>query len=91
MRLSHRVVPTRGRAVSGRDKATPIVRVASGNESELFTQHFTGWDADLASRNAFTDPYEAKLAKLKEEAAAAKVRDMTVSDHWGFVMPLEVL
>ncbi len=57
------------KAADGRDPTTPIIKVTAGHEPSLFTQHFLGWDATLAEQNTFVDPYEAKLAKLKEEKA----------------------
>lgn len=54
-------------ASDGRSPDTPVVQVASGNEPPMFTQHFRGWDPLLTDKNAFVDPYQAKLAAAKDE------------------------
>lgn len=59
-------------ATDGRDPDTPIMRFTTGNEPALFTQHFPGWDNEFFHKNKFMDPYEAKLAKLKEERGESK-------------------
>jgi hypothetical protein len=64
-------------ATDGRDPDTPIIRINAGAEPSNFTQYFIGWDASLANRNKFVDPYAAKLAAMrgggesKEEAGHA--------------------
>lgn len=54
-------------ASDGRSPDTPIVQVAAGNEPPMFTQHFRGWDPLLTDKNAFVDPYQAKLAAARKE------------------------
>ena len=55
--------------VDGRDVDTPAVRVSAGAEPALFTQWFLGWDPELSKKNTFNDPYEARLAKQRDDAA----------------------
>jgi len=58
-------------AQDGRDPDIPIVEVKAGSEPLLFTQFFPGWDPGFAEKNKFIDPYEAKLAAMRAEKAAA--------------------
>ena len=44
------------------DPETPVVTVKSGKEPEMFQAFFLGWDE--SKRTSFTDPYQAKLAKI---------------------------
>lgn len=54
-------------ASDGRSVDTPVVQIAAGNEPQMFTQHFHGWDPSLADKTSFVDPYLAKLADAKAE------------------------
>jgi len=59
--------------------------VEAGNEPSLFTQHFRGWDHQLAKANTFVDPYETRLAALKakkeaDQKAVEKVRQRKRED-----------
>jgi len=58
-------------ATDGRDPDISIMQVSSGNEPLMFTQFFPNWDDEFHSKNAFLDPYEAKLQAI----AAAKAKD----------------
>lgn len=53
----------------GRDPESPIVVIRAGSEPPMFTCHFLAWDADAAG--AFVDPYQARLAAMRKEQAAA--------------------
>jgi hypothetical protein len=53
-------------ANDGRDADCTIIKVKMGQESMLFTQFFGEWDPDLMEKNKFVDPYEAKMAALRE-------------------------
>jgi hypothetical protein len=64
-------------ATDGRDPDTPIMRITSGNEPALFTQHFAGWDPAMFTKNKFVDPYEARLAKLRAERGETKEEPVT--------------
>jgi hypothetical protein len=59
-------------SASGRDADTPIIRVDAGAEAPIFTCNFQGWKASAAG---FVDPYEARLAKLREEREASKAQE----------------
>jgi len=54
-------------STDGRDPQTPVVIVHAGAEPIIFTQHFLGWDAELTHKNKFIDPYEARLAEIKNK------------------------
>lgn len=57
----------------GRDAASCcVLEITAGSEPPLFTAWFLGWDQDAASRNAFQDPYEARLQRLRAEQEARK-------------------
>jgi len=58
------------KAPDGRDADIPIMKVNAGSEPAMFTQFFPGWDPELFEKNKFVDPYEAKLAKLRQKAGA---------------------
>ena len=45
----------------------PIIQVKSGEEPIMFTNQFHGWDANLAERQKFADPYAAKLKEMEEK------------------------
>ncbi len=45
------------------------MQVESGSEPSLFTSNFLGWEDKSA--DVYVDPYEAKLAALREEKAKA--------------------
>lgn len=65
------------------DHGLCLGQVNAGNEPDLFTQHFLGWDASLSSRNKFVDPYQAKLEKLKIEAENKVRTAVSVSEGGG--------
>ena len=54
-------------APDGRSKDTPIFMVPAGVEPPMFCTSFVEWDSVKA--NDFTDPYQAKLATLKDQFA----------------------
>lgn len=56
-------------ANDGRDPEIPIVRVMAGKEPPMFSCHFLGWDPEFFSKQQFSDPYEAKLAAMKDAKA----------------------
>lgn len=62
-------------ANDGRDEDIPIVRVPAGAEPVMFTSHFVGWDASLAEKNKFVDPYQAKLDQLAKEKAEKQAKE----------------
>ncbi|KAL0232698.1 hypothetical protein GEMRC1_011445 [Eukaryota sp. GEM-RC1] len=73
----------------GRDPGTPIITVEQGKEPSLFTCHFIGWQEKTLEE--FEDPYEARKAKMREEAKSkrpefAKLADRKTSE---FVDPLK--
>ena len=43
-----------------------------GQESGMFTQFFLEWDPELAEKNKFVDPYEAKLAAMRAAKGEAE-------------------
>jgi hypothetical protein len=51
----------------GRDPDIPIIRVNAGAEPPMFASQFLGWDADYYRKNAFVDPYQAKLNAIAAE------------------------
>jgi hypothetical protein len=53
----------------GRDPDMPIIRVNAGVEPPMFASQFLGWDADFYRKNAFVDPYQAKLNAIAAEKA----------------------
>ena len=59
-------------ATDGRDPDVPIVKVNMGQESGMFTQFFLEWDPELAEKNKFVDPYEAKLAAMRAAKGEAE-------------------
>jgi hypothetical protein len=52
-------------ANDGRDADCSLMMIKAGNEPPMFSMHFLGWDGELAEKNKFIDPYEAKLAAMK--------------------------
>jgi hypothetical protein len=52
-------------ANDGRDEDCSLMMIKAGNEPPMFSMHFIGWDPELANKNKFIDPYEAKLAAMK--------------------------
>lgn len=56
----------------GRDVDTPILLIRSGQEPELFTCNFVGWET--STEKHFVDPYQAKLAEMRKIAAAAEAK-----------------
>jgi len=52
---------------------TTIMKVRSGSEPAMFTANFLGWDSTKVK--AYTDPYAAKLAKIRAEAAEAEAAE----------------
>lgn len=56
-------------ADDGRDPDIPIIRVNAGAEPPMFAAQFLGWDADHHRKNAFVDPYQARLDALAAEKA----------------------
>lgn len=56
-------------ADDGRDLDMPIIRVNAGAEPPMFAAQFLGWDADYHRKNAFVDPYQAKLTAIAAEKA----------------------
>ena len=73
-------------ATDGRDPNTSILTVHAGSEPAIFSCHFLGWDADAAA--GFQDPYEARLAAIKKEAASSElhVRRNSLSSVEGSVV-----
>ncbi|KAL0214904.1 hypothetical protein P9112_007088 [Eukaryota sp. TZLM1-RC] len=53
----------------GRSEDTPIVKVFEGSEPPIFTSHFIGWQEKTIAE--FVDPYEERLAKLRERKQSA--------------------
>eukprot|EP00753_Platysulcus_tardus_P014808 PLAT4544.1.p1 GENE.PLAT4544.1~~PLAT4544.1.p1 ORF type:complete len:858 (-),score=452.55 PLAT4544.1:277-2784(-) len=58
-------------AKDGRDSDCPLLQVKAGGEPQMFTCHFLGWDAEMAERNKFVDPYQARMAALRAEREEA--------------------
>lgn len=57
-------------AEDGRDPDMPILRVQAGSEPSLFTCQFQAWDADYWNKQAYQDPYAARLAALQQQSAS---------------------
>ena len=68
-------------ASDNRDPDCSIMLIKSGAEPTMFTQHFLGWDSEYFAKNAYSDPYEAKLNAMKGsqqaqgEAAASQAAE----------------
>ncbi|CAM9791013.1 unnamed protein product, partial [Chrysoparadoxa australica] len=62
-------------ATDGRSSDTSIVKVNQGREPALFTQHFRGWDAELFSKQAFVDPFEAKMEARRKQKEAEEAAE----------------
>jgi len=58
-------------AHDGRDAEIPIIRVAAGNEPDMFSTNFLIWDPEYLKKQIYVDRYQAKLEKMKAEKAAA--------------------
>jgi len=58
-------------APDGRDADTAVITVQAGSEPTLFTSHFLGWDFEKAC--GFKDPYETRLAAVKQIAASSEL------------------
>jgi len=54
-------------ADDGRDESQPIVSVNAGSEPDIFSSYFLPWDPEYTTKRLYVDPYQAKLAKAKEE------------------------
>lgn len=52
-------------ANDGRDEDCSLMMIKAGNEPPMFSMHFIGWDGELAEKNKFVDPYQAKLDAMK--------------------------
>ncbi|KAA0152742.1 hypothetical protein FNF29_03631 [Cafeteria roenbergensis] len=55
-----------------RDPEIPIIEMAAGSETPMFTSNFQGWET--AKAKTFPDPYQAKLERIREEEEARRAK-----------------